>query len=95
VHAHRRFGAAVGHPVHVVPAEVAHPASGEPGGTLAGTHGLGQRAADDGEGAGGTAVVVQVGALAGQPGQQPDLGAGQVLVRGRVEDVGGGRVGER
>ena len=46
---------------------------------------LGERAPHDGERAGGGAVVVQRRALVGQPGEQPDLGVGQVGVQRGVE----------
>jgi hypothetical protein len=93
VHAHRRLGVPVGHLVHVVRAEVAQPAGRQVGrwsragaGPAGGDHPLGQRAAGDGERAGRAAVVVQRRALAGQPGQQPDLGVGELGVQRRVEE---------
>ena len=95
MHADGRLGAEVGHLMDVVRAEVPDPAAGELGRVVPDAvvaprhHAFRERAAHDGERARGCPVVVQGRALLGQPGQQPHLRAGEVLVQGTVEHRGG------
>src|SRR5205085_2902301 len=74
VEADGRDGAGVDHPVYVVRAELPGGSATVPAIHQAYADGLlGEPAREDREGAGRAAVVVQVGALTGEPGQQPGL----------------------
>jgi hypothetical protein len=83
--AHSGHGTGIGHPVHVVRSEAAGGTGtvlpgGQPHHRSGGWHLLGEPAGQDREGARRAAVVVQVGGLARQPGEQPGLvvaGAGE------------------
>ena len=85
VDAHRRLGPGVQHVVTVARVDGLGPVGGEllrHQLAVAGRPDLGEGAGDDRERRGGGAVVVQLGALRRQPGEQPDVDPGRAVEPG-------------